>query len=101
MSSQQFTASAIKKTGVALAFTLTLGLTAFSAGSASADPLQAYEGGSRGGERIYGFAYSPESRGPGSCEGRQGAAILGGIRHWLRRRPSRRRLPLLTPLTPD
>jgi hypothetical protein len=79
MTSEQFIRTLpLKKTGVALALTLTLGLTAFSTGAA-ADPLQAFQTASRGGERIYGFAYSPESRGPGSCAGRQGAAILGGF----------------------
>jgi hypothetical protein len=80
MTSQQFIgASTFKKTGVALALAVALGLTAFSAGSASAFPMQMRDGDWRGADRVFGFTYMPEGRGPVWCEGRKGAAILGGF----------------------
>ena len=80
MSRQQFISTSIrKKTGVALALTLALGWTAFSAGSASANPMRTRDGSSPDGKSVFGFTYSPASRDTGSCEGRQGAAILGGF----------------------
>jgi hypothetical protein len=77
MTSQQFiSALTFKKTGVALALAVALGLTA---GSASAFPVPMRDGGWRGVERVFGFTYTPESRGAGSCEGQKGAAILAGF----------------------
>jgi hypothetical protein len=73
--------STLNNTGVALALALSMGVFALATGSAAADPMHSGQDGWRGGERIYGFVNMTGSDGhaTGSCEGRLGAAILGGF----------------------
>jgi hypothetical protein len=80
-SKQSILVPILNKTGVALALAISMGVFALATGSASADPMQSSQAGWRSGERIYGFVNMPgsDSRVPGSCEGRLGAAILGGF----------------------
>jgi hypothetical protein len=80
-SKQSILVPILNKTGVALALAITMGVFAVATGSAFADPMHSSQAGWHGGERIYGFVSAPgsDSRAPGSCEGRLGAAILGGF----------------------
>ena len=79
-SKQSIRVSNLNKTGVALALAISMGVFALATGSASADPMQSTQSDWRGGERIYGFVSTgSDSQAPGSCEGRLGAAILGGF----------------------
>jgi hypothetical protein len=60
---------------------LGLGLVGMIAGSALARPMQDYGDSRNGAEILAGFDYpaGPADRYPGACEGRKGAAILGGF----------------------
>ncbi|WP_294539832.1 hypothetical protein [uncultured Rhodoblastus sp.] len=80
-SKHSFLVPTLNNKGAALALALSMGAFALATGSASADPTHAGQSGWRGGERIYGFVNltGSDSRTTGSCEGRLGAAILGGF----------------------
>jgi hypothetical protein len=60
---------------------LGLGLAGTIAGAALARPMQDFGESRNGAEILAGFDHpaGPDSHSPGSCEGRKGAAILGGF----------------------